>query len=510
MNKKKLVRIIAIVLVALLAGGVVFGALISALSEAAVTPPGAERDRYRLKMTYSEDEQALRVEQRLVYINRTGEALDRVVFYAAANMLSRESTLIYETEDLERVFPNGYYPGGIDLQDVRVNGEAADYGFQGENELYLRVGCALEPGEAAEFEFDYTLTVPSCGAFIGAGATDVRLGAICFIPGVFDPVYHEFIVNKPLPFTRWLFSEAGDYEAELSIISDARYELACVGEAERKSANENAWTIWADDVREFALSFGRRWRVQERRTESGMVVRLMSGSRTTGMMLDCAVEALEDCEAWFGALPDGILTIAESDYPLGGLNYPGYMLLSPEYFEPGNAGAMKKQLRFMIAQQYFGIRAYSEPSADAWLSDSVSAYVACLLKEEREGHEAFLKEINRDWVSALQLTIPGGLTVTSDASLFSGYEYDVVVLTRGAVVLHELRQAMGRERLLDGLRRFYALGTATGNVLTEMDFVRCMDEASGYESADRSWEDFLTDWVFNVGEYVNQSIDWFE
>ena len=32
-----------------------------------------------------------------------------------------------------------------------------------------------------------------------------------------------------------------------------------------------------------------------------------------------------------------------------------------------------------------------------------------------------------------------------------------------------------------------------------------LDAASGGD-----WEDFLTDWVFNVGDYVNQTIDWLD
>jgi hypothetical protein len=32
-----------------------------------------------------------------------------------------------------------------------------------------------------------------------------------------------------------------------------------------------------------------------------------------------------------------------------------------------------------------------------------------------------------------------------------------------------------------------------------------MDRASG-----ESWEAFLTDWLFNVGDYVQQDMDWYE
>ena len=121
--------------------------------------------------------------------------------------------------------------------------------------------------------------------------------------------------------------------------------------------------------------------------------------------------------------------------------------------------------------------------------------------ESDSGRDAFLKAVNRDWVSALQLTIPGGLRVTSDASLFDSMNYDIVVRKRGAVVLHELRNAMGLENLLAGLAEFNRMGR-DGHTLTEMELVQAMDAATG-----GSWEDFLTDWVFNVGDYVEQRFD---
>ena len=71
-------------------------------------------------------------------------------------------------------------------------------------------------------------------------------------------------------------------------------------------------------------------------------------------------------------------------------------------------------------------------------------------------------------------------------------------------MFHELRTAMGRDELLTGLRNFYETGLKK-DILTEMDLVSTLD-AVGVGK----WEKFLTDWVFNIGEYVNQTIDWLD
>jgi len=465
--------------------------------------PRALNDRYTIDMEYLSDEQALRISQRLVYVNRSKDLLEGILFYAAGNMFRRESALMYESDDLESVFFSGYAPGGIDIQGVRVDGQEASWGMQGQNETVVRVSCSLEPGEEAVFEFDYYLLLSECGAFMGIGETDIRLSAFYFIPGQYNDHYGEFDMNAMLPFTRWLHSDLGDYDVTLTVPNN--YDVASSGNETLVSRNDlnSVWHIQADGIREFAVSFGKRYRVKTANTESGIEVRSFVSARSRDV-LEIARQSVEVCEKWFGSYPVGQLDIVQSDYPLGTLNYPGVIWVSSELLETGMEDQLKKQVRFCVAQQYFGLSAFTAPSSDAWMSDSVCEYISYLLLEESEGKNAFLKAVNADWVDALQLTIPGGLSVTSDATLFEGYEYDIVVRKRGAVVMHELCSAMGRNAFLDGLAKFYNMGM-DGHTLTEMELVEAFDTVSG-----NSWEAFLTDWVFNVGEYVNQNIEWFE
>ena len=184
--------------------------------------------------------------------------------------------------------------------------------------------------------------------------------------------------------------------------------------------------------------------------------------------------------------------------------FTGVVWLPTDLLSSGRADELAQRIRFAVAQQYFGLSAYVEPSSDAWLSDSLCEYIACLLLEAASGRDRFLAYVNRDWVSALQQTVPGGLHITSDAALFDAATYDLVVRQRGAVVLHELRLAMGLDDLLAGFKRFYGMGE-DGRTLTEKDFVSALDQASG-----ESWEAFLTDWLFNVGDYVEQDMTWYE
>ena len=179
-RRQQLQRILAISLVAVLVGGIVLPTLVSAFAEESAPV----RDSYEMNIEYMEDEQALHITQRLVYNNHSDAHLDRVIFYAAGNMFRRESALMYENTVIESIFPEGYAPAGIDLQSVTVNGQDADWGYMGTDEIDLRVSCSLAPGEACVFEFDYYLLLSRSRAMLGEYDTDVRLSAFYFIPGL--------------------------------------------------------------------------------------------------------------------------------------------------------------------------------------------------------------------------------------------------------------------------------------------------------------------------------------
>lgn len=492
-KQRRIVRLIAILLAVLLAGS----ALVSAIYSFAYAEEVPARSECSLTMEYLENEQALRVSQRLVYRNEGEASMDRLLFYAPANLFRRESSAVYAADDADAAFVYGYLPGGIELLDVRVNGEAADYGFQGENELYLRVACELAPGESCEFSFEYYLLLTQNRAFLGVDSSDCRLSGFYFSPAYADE-YGEFILSSPVSFTRWVHSPAMDFSATITLPS--HIALAATGEesGEDLEGDLTRWSIRAPSFRDFALVFGN----DHPETVSGTLRCFSSHRSAAKRLLAYAEEAVEVCERWFGALPCGGMDFMESGDCNSFRSHSGMAWFSEELLKEGGE-ELRRAVYFCVAQQYFGFSAYAQPSADAWLSDSICEYLSYLILEEVEGNARYLEALNEGIVPSLQLTIPGGLTVVSDASLFSAYEYSVVVLDRGAAVFHELRTAMGRDALIEGLANFYRRGQSE-DVLTEMMLVEALDATGG------SWEAFLTDWVFNIGEYVNQEIDWLD
>lgn len=500
MNKKqkRLVRLIAVILAALL----VFSAVISAVISFAYAEE-APANQCELTMEYLNEEQALRMSQRLVYINTSGRKLDRVVFYAPANMFRRQSALFYEGAALGQAFPNGYLPGGIDLTGVRVNGEDTDWGYQGSEETYLRVACDLEPGETCEFTFDYYLLLTVNGAFLGVSKGECRLSDFYFAPATTD-AEGEFILNMATSYTRYIDTPAADFTARITLPGDLILSTSGIESCTENENKTRTWNVQAQAIRDFAMVISQDLKESIAASASGVELRLHTDMKKAGeQVLKTAIEAIDSCENWFGPLPFRQIDIVQTDYMPGPLPHTACLWLPKSLLKEGGR-ALDHAVRAFIAQQYFGRSAWVHPASDAWLSDSVSEFLAYLTLEEQSGHDAYLTALNEDLVDALQLTIPGGLVVSSDASLFTEYEYDIVVRKRGAVVFHELYTAMERENLISALKLFHEKGLLV-DALSEMDLVNALEEASG-----KSWKNYLTDWVFNVGDYVNQDIFWLD
>ena len=286
MNKKqkRLVRMIAIVLAALL----VFSAVISAVISIAYAEE-APANQCELTMEYLNEEQALRMSQRLVYSNASGRKLDRVVFYAPANMFRRQSALFYEGDNLNKAFPNGYLPGGIDLTSVRVNGSKADWGYQGKDETFLRVACNLESGESCEFVFDYYLLLTANGAFMGVSEGECRLSDFYFAPAATD-TEGEFILNMATSYTRYIDTPAADYTATITL-PDALILTTGGAESHTEGTNKTrTWTVQANDVHDFAMIISQGLNERTTSTASGVEVRLRTDvKKNASQVLQTAV-----------------------------------------------------------------------------------------------------------------------------------------------------------------------------------------------------------------------------
>lgn len=495
-NRRLWVRILAL----LLAGMLLLGVLLSAAEAFAEEAP--TRDRYDLKIELMPEQQAAQVTQTIEYTNRTGEALEHLLFSVYANALRRQSAVPVETQDFENAFPEGYAPGGVDFMSVQVNGEEAQWGMQGENELLMRVQCPMEPGETVLLRFDFYLLLPVYSGAMGAGDLTWRLVNFYPIAAAWDEYLHDFLSAGYTAMSEPGGADAADYHATLSL--PETYHLAAPGTVEQTADGEGMvfYEIEAEGIRELALIFSRKTTERMAETESGTHVRALGNTASAaGRLRETALPVMNWLEEKFGVYPWETLTLVETEYLYEGASHPGVIQVSNALT---GGDELEQAIVKLCAKQYFGAIAGSRSSEAPWLSEAVSSLVSLLYFEEKNGYNDFMQRLNQLVLPALSVTIPGGLTVDSELSRFdSRMEYDVVVTCRGTAALYLMRKAMGADTFMQGLRGYVErtwLSRATA-----ADFLAAMNEADGSR-----WDEYLYGQMHNIDDYVGTGLEWFE
>ena len=493
------IRIVALLMAGLLILGVLFSA-VEAFAEEETA-----RERYDLAIDVLIDQQAARVTETIEYTNRTGQTLENMMFSVYMNALRRQSAVPVETDDLSDAFPEGYAPGGVDFMSVQVNGGDAQWGVQGESELFLRVECHMEPGETVQFRFDFYVLLPVYSGAMGVGDLTWRLTNFYPVAAVWDEYLGDFPLDGYTAMNEPLTAEASDYHVSISL--PETYQLAAPGSITETADGEGmiSYEIEAEGVRELALVFSRKTTERTAETDSGTRIRVLANTASAAKrMLDAALPAMNWLEEKFGAYPWETLTLVETEYLYEGVSHPGVIQVSNGLTGLTEGEALTNAIVNLCAKQYFGAIAGNRKNAAPWLSEAISSFVSLLYFEEKNGYNDFMQRLNKQVLPSLSVTIPGGVTVDSESEQFtSRMEYEIVVVDRGTAVLYLMRQAMGEEIFMEGLSEYISrtwLSRATAS-----DFLAAMNEVSG-----RRWDEYLYGQMHNIDDYVGTGMEWFE
>jgi aminopeptidase N len=146
-----------------------------------------------------------------------------------------------------------------------------------------------------------------------------------------------------------------------------------------------------------------------------------------------------------------------------------------------------------LAHQWWGNGVTCRDWTHFWLNEGFASFMADAYKERRFGRAAYLKEIEaararyervRDAGHDKALVFPDWAHPTADDR--------VIVYSKGAYVLHLLREQLGERRFWDGLRAYTR--TYMGQSVTTPEFQRAMERATGADLTG-----FFRQWVYSAG-----------
>ncbi|MDD3242753.1 MAG: M1 family metallopeptidase [Eubacteriales bacterium] len=410
---------------------------------------------YALEMEVDPRAHTARAELQVTYRNNESCAMEELHFLLYANSYSRQDYQIFEAAEQAQAYPNGFSPGGIAVRAVTAAGEALPYTIAGEQEQVLKVelGEALPPGGQTALCLEYTLTIPNCYGRFGYGDNTLSLANCTPILAVYDDNgwhdYPYYAVGDPF------YSDAADYTARVTLPTG--YTLASGGVTDcARRGTKNVWTVQAPARRDIAFVISNGFDVTEGAAGNVCVKSYsLRGQEEAGeRALRAACRALCYYEQRFGAYPYGVYSVVQTDFFIGGMEYPGMALIDARLYEP----VLGQELEYVTAHETAHMWWYAAVGSDQvyepWLDEALTEYAAREYTRVCAPDAAQAMEQNISMMRQYRAGTPGAVNLPVQA--FEGnLDYSAWVYEKGADVMEALRLEMDAQEFDEALCAYY-------------------------------------------------------
>ncbi|MEO1667263.1 MAG: M1 family metallopeptidase [Chloroflexota bacterium] len=390
----------------------------------------------------------VRVKQTIVYRNRTGETLDRLVLNVEPNRWLDVFTLNTLTLTPER------NPGVFTLTGRRMD--------------VLLPGNPLEPDCDLVLHLDFNMTMPpiiggveAFRGYFGHSPRQINLGH--WLPTVVPYRDGEWLHRETIFIGEQIVLDLADWYVTIDLVN-APPGTTVAAPGMITQLDETSSRFFHTGGREFAASISHVFRHHEAMTESGVQVDVYS--------LPDARIWKEDTEEWidggeyaakitaestdlysekFGPYPHGRIVIVQGDFP-DGMEFSGFGFVSTDWFV-SYEGSPQSYLMLItvheVAHQWWYDLVGNDQAQSPWLDEALSTY------SEYIYIEAYYPEIaDWWWFFRVNRLNPEGFVNSSVYEFSAIRPYINAVYLRGVMMLHDMRTVLGDDGFYLWLRDY--------------------------------------------------------
>jgi len=391
---------------------------------------------YTITATIDYDDHSLAVQQRIDYANRSGETLSDITL----NVFPNYDSEIFTLHGLSVEFGTGPTPTAHSLEGMT---------------LHVPLPQELEAGQVATMFLEYTLDLPYIDP-----SDSFTTGSLGWSEHVVD-VGHWYPALAPLlPDVGWYtftYHPVGDpyvmEEADYDVRIWAPDDVTVVGSGEEEREG-NLWRYRISEARSFAFAASDQY-VSHAFDAGGMTVTSYYFPEHESAGLDVArlaAEALVTFGEEFGSpYPYTDYRVAETEFA-GGMEFTGVSFLGALWYETYPGGVRSQLVALLVhevSHQWWYGMVGNDQVMEPWLDEALATFSELIFYELRYPDDEL-------WLWDFEvLNWPRGGPV--DGSIYDftdGSSYMNAVYRTGALLLADLRQAMGTQQFRQFLRDY--------------------------------------------------------
>lgn len=420
--------------------------------------------------------------EKINYVNDTGTDLSEIYLHLYPRAF-REDALIkpYTTLTMASCFPNGISYGDIEISNVLLDGVKADFSITGSDEdiLLIKFGYSLAHKNTIIIQIEFTITIPNCTHRFGYYEGSINLGnwypIVCnFSDGKFDTTPY-YATGDPF------CSGVANYKVTLTYPSD--YILASTGDYTTTQSGDNTTAIiTALAVRDFAMNLSEdSSKLTGKIGDTTIYYYGYNSDEKLQDYLKISEKAVEYFNKTFGSYPYSTLSIVKTPFIYGGMEYPNIVFVSDAIDDEDE---YLKVIVHEIAHQWWYATVGNDEVNEAWLDESLAEYSTALFFEAYPDYGISYSDLIKNAISSYSLyvdvieTIRGDVNTKMNLSIDkyqNDYEYSYMVYVKGVIMFDELRNAVGKDRLIAGLKKYYSNNKF--KIATKSDFYEAFSSA---------------------------------
>ena len=443
---------------------------------------GTNITEYNLNLTLNDDH-TVNGTQKINYKNTTSNILGEVYFHLYANAFSETAinkpvSKLYES----KAYPNGFSAGNIDIIEVKVGSQKCSYTLENFDKDILKVTLLspLYPNDFVKIEMQYKITIPNVIHRFGWSDNSINLGNFYPIACVFE----ENGWNKNPYSTNGdpFYSNLANYEVTISYNSNLI--IAHTGALNSSTTKQNLTTtsISANAVRDFAMVLSNKFKVLNTFADGVSINYYYYNDTQSEKSLETAKKSILTFNNKFGKYPYPTLTVVETGFLYGGMEYPNLVMISDnldKYDDYTNT------IVHEIAHQWwYGVVGNNQYDY-GWLDESLAEYSVVVFYENNPEYEIYRDVCIKNAITSYTLFVDVYKDVfnavdTSMNRKVDEYgtepEYVYAAYVKGMIMFDDIRNLVGDKKFFDSLKNYY--NQYGGKIATPSNLIAVFENTS--------------------------------
>lgn len=449
-------------------------------------------NRYEIEVVLNTERKTYSAYQKVTYVNNTGTELNEVYFHLYPNAYKELETApgLFD----EDIASKGYVPGYIEIEEIKVEGEKAEYSIQGRGNTILRINLnnPLEDDEKTIIEFTYEVKLPKNIDRFGYGEKVYNFGNWYPVACAFDETGWNLDPYYSLgdPF----YSDIANYDVKITVPEEIIVASSGNIIEENNSNGKKTYHIEGKLIRDFAWVASEDFLVTESYAGDTLVrlYALEEDETAARIAMDAGVKSIELFNSLFGEYPYGVYSIAMTEFPTG-MEYPGIVFINKEYYNKRYEDGLEQVIVHETAHQWWYGVVGNDQIDEAWIDESLATYSEVIyihnIYGEGAGKDYYRYYYELPYEYAIENVDTDEVIVKSLEDFNSWDEYGLLVYTKGAMFINSIREDFGMDTVYEILSEYYNrykfhFGTTEG-------FIKVCEEVT-----DTDFQDRLNEWIY--------------